>query len=115
MLRNVSVGCQVYGAPDGAVAFLDVPEGVIPPPAIAHLAYLGAVHDVVTLALNRLRDQQRARSERPWPQRALAGILGTRQQYISRWSNAECAPELSDGQWAKLVRIVQGVELPDRR
>ena len=108
MTRAVKVGCQVYAAADGTVAFLDVPVGIIPPPNIAHLTYLGPVHDVVTSAVNFLRDEQIARGQRPGGQGALAAILGTYQQDVSRWVNAEAAPRLSDEQWAKLVRIGRG-------
>jgi len=94
MRRNVTIGCSVYADSDGGVAFLDTPEGVIPPPFIAHMTYLGPPCDVVTMAVNRFRTQQE-----------LAVLLGTRQQYISRWINAEMSPVLSDEQWAVLVRL----------
>lgn len=97
MTRHASTDCSVYGGYDGKVAFLDTPEGVIPPPYIAHLVYLGSPADVVTTAVNHLR---------PAPQQALADLLGTRQQYISRWQNGDVGPKMNDAQWAKLIRLV---------
>lgn len=116
MIRHVSICSSVYGGRDGAVAFLDSPEGVIPPPHIAHMVYLGPPCDVVTMAVNYLLDRQRAEiaaakaadeahPHRPRPQQALADLLGSRQQYISRWINAEAAPELTSEQWARLIRL----------
>jgi hypothetical protein len=104
-MRNVTVTCEVYGGTDGAVAFLDLPEGVMPPGCIAHLIYLGNVPSVVTMAVNILREQQCAIGA-PETQRAIADLLGTRQQYISRWQNGDAAPDLSGQQWARLVQLV---------
>jgi hypothetical protein len=107
MTRSVQIDSQVYAAADGTVAFLDVPEGIIPPPYIAHLTLLGPGYNLFTTAVNHLRDQQVGRGA---GQQALAAILGTLQQNISRWVNAETAPRMSDEQWAKLVHVVHAAQ-----
>jgi hypothetical protein len=109
-MARVSIDSQVYAADDGTVAFLDLPDGVMPPPAIAHLVLLGPSYNLVTIAVNHLRTQQVQRGERPAAQAELAAMLGTWQQNISRWCNAEAAPRLSDGQWAKLIRVVHAAQ-----
>lgn len=116
--RTVTVRCSVYGGRDGKVAFLDVPEGVMPPPYIAHMVILGRPHDVVTEAVNCLlaeqeQDLDEQRHRRAAPQQALAEMLGVIQQDVSRWMNAKCAPRLTDDQWAKLVCLMLRREFAD--
>jgi hypothetical protein len=103
MNRNVSVGCFVYGDTDGRAAFLDLPDGVVPPSRIANMIYLGTPYDLITGIVNRLHA---GATKRISAQRTLAENLGIRhQQDVSRWINAQCAPRLSDDQWAKLIRL----------
>lgn len=113
MTRNVSTGCIVYGDISGAVAFLDLPDGVIPPPKIAHMTYLGTPYDLITDLVNYLHAQHKtAGRRRPRPQQALADMLGTTQQEISRWMNAQCAPRISDERWAKIVQLYAQMVIP---
>lgn len=96
-VRRVSANACVYGGYDGAVAFLDMPGGIIPPPYIADMVYLGDVASVVTRAIRAIE---------PPLQQALADHLGgVLQQSISRWSNGDNPPELTSSQWAKLVKL----------
>jgi len=105
--RTPNTEDSVYGDLDGTVAFLDAPEGIIPPPYIGRLIYLGSVYDVVTIAVNRLREEHAAPGRKPSAQRALADLLGERsQQVVSRWVNAQSAPRLTDEQWTKLILLV---------
>lgn len=92
------------------------------------LAQLGEPGYVIQHVLNHLhREQetaiQQARAEacqsgddsdrvdlrrRSWPrpQAELAGLLGVRQQSVSRWAaDAGCRPDLIPEQWRRLVRL----------
>jgi len=97
LARKVSINATVYGGADGAVAFLDMPDGVISPPYIAHMVRLGDVPSVITQAL---------RASRPPLQRTLADHLGVLQQSISRWTEGTHPPELTSEQWARVVKLV---------
>lgn len=113
-MRCVSVGSTVYARADGIVAFLDVPEGVMPPPGIADLVLLGPAYDVITTVVNFLRDRQIARGHSPCAQQILANTLNTCQQNISRWMNARSAPRLNDEQWARLIRLYASAQQAER-
>ena len=107
-IRYVSLDASVYGAADGAVAFLDMPEGVISPPFIEHMWYLGDVPSMFSLALRRMAEMHAGRDL----QQALADHLGVSQQSISKWENALFAPRLTSTQWAKLIRLA--IAAPER-
>jgi hypothetical protein len=103
----VSNSTSVYGGYDGRVAFLELPRGVIPPPHIDNMTYLGPPYDLITTAVNYFHARELAAvKSRPAPQKAVAKLLGVRQQSVSRWMNAVVPPRLSLSQWSALVRVV---------
>jgi uncharacterized protein (DUF1501 family) len=106
LARKVSINATVYGGTDGAVAFLDMPEGVISPPYIAHMVRLGDVPSVITQALRASRSLAPVTNRRPALQKALADHLGVLQQSISRWTEGTHPPELTSEQWARVVKLV---------
>jgi len=101
-IRYVSLDATVFGAADGTVAFLDMPEGFISPPMIEHMWYLGDVPSMFSLAMRGLLAETRDGRNL---QQALADRLGVRQQSVSKWENGLFAPRLTSSQWAKLVRL----------
>jgi DNA-binding XRE family transcriptional regulator len=107
-IRYVSLDASVYGAEDGAVAFLDMPEGYISPPTIERLWYLGDVPSMFSLALRAMAETHDGRDL----QQALAEHLDVKQQSISKWENALFAPRLTSSQWAKLIKLV--IAAPER-
>lgn len=107
-IRYVSPDASVFGAEDGAVAFLDMPEGFISPPNIGHLRYLGDVPSMFSLALRAMAQMHNGRDI----QQALADHLDVKQQSISKWENAMFAPRLTSSQWAKLIKLA--VAAPER-
>lgn len=104
--RRVSPDASVFGAPDGSVAFLDMPYGVVGPLEIAHMVYIGDPASVITIALRAIRPFVPVGRRGPKLQQALADHLGVRQQSISRWSEGVNPPELDDEQWARVVKLV---------
>jgi hypothetical protein len=93
MVRRVSPDSSIYGNRQGSAAFLDAPEGVIPPPVIGlDLAYLGSAADVANLAVRSAGSQEN-----------LAALLGVFQQSVSRWVTGSASPRMSDEQWAKMI------------
>jgi DNA-binding XRE family transcriptional regulator len=107
--RYVSLDASVFGAPDGTVAFLDMPDGVVSPPCIEHMVYLGDVPSMFSLALRGLLAETRDGRNL---QQALADHLGVKQQSISKWENALFAPRLTSSQWAKLIKLA--IAAPER-
>lgn len=108
-IRYVSLDASVFGAADGSVAFLDMPEGVISPPFIEHMRYLGDVPSMFSLAMRGLLAETHDGRNL---QQALADHLGVRQQSISKWENALFAPRLTSAQWAKLIKLA--IAAPER-
>ena len=107
-IRYVSLDATVYGAADGTVAFLDMPDGLISPPRIEHMWYLGDIPSMFSLALRTMAEIHGGRDL----QQALAEHLGVSQQSISKWERALFPPRLTSSQWAKLIRLA--IAAPER-
>lgn len=75
------------------LAYLELSDGLIPPPRLCGLYYWGTLEDLMTRLNYRMKQSE------------IAQVAGVGQQAVSRYINGGSAPRLSDGAVLKLIRL----------